>query len=323
MNGARALIALDWGTSRLRASLVSADGQLIESRASSAGIMHVAGGQFEEALRELCADWLQCGRYPVLASGMIGSRNGWREAPYLRCPAGLDEASRQAVTLRLQGGGLMQIAPGLTCVGADGVDDVMRGEETQIWGAQPQVGSCVILPGTHSKWALMGPSCRIEFFQTWLTGELYALWTEHGILGRLMRFGAASPEDFAAGVRLGLAEFANAHHVLFAARTAGLLGRIEPEGLPDYLSGLLIGIEIGAATCAGSPFAARRSIAAPLREAMDVSPPFLLIGDAELCGRYATALAIAGWPSARADDAVTLKGQWRLACAAGLMEAEG
>jgi 2-dehydro-3-deoxygalactonokinase len=56
---------------------------------------------------------------------------------------------------------------------------------------------------------------------------------------------------------------------------------------------------------------------------MDVSPPFLLIGDAELCGRYATALAIAGWPSARADDAVTLKGQWRLACAAGLMEAEG
>jgi len=323
MSRSRALIALDWGTSRLRANLVSADGQLIESRASSAGIMNVADGRFEEALRELCGDWLQSGRYPVLASGMIGSRNGWREAPYLRCPAGLDEAARQSVRLPLQGGSLIHIAPGLTCVGTDGVDDVMRGEETQVWGAQPPPGSCVILPGTHSKWVLVGPSGRIESFQTWLTGELYGLWTQHGLLGRLMRFGTPSPGDFAAGVRLGLTEFANAHHVLFAARTAGLLARIAPEGLPDYLSGLLIGIEIGAATRAGSPFADRRLHTGPAQAANDVAPPFLLIGDAELCDRYASALAIAGRPCARADDAVTLKGQWRLACAAGLMEAEG
>ncbi len=316
MTATGALIALDWGTTRLRASLLDAAGRLLESRSSPAGIMSIAEQRFEEALRALCGDWLDGAPCPVVASGMIGSRNGWREAPYVPCPASLHEASGQLTRIDLGGGRSLHIAPGLRCVGADGVDDVMRGEETQVWGARLSAGAGVILPGTHSKWVSIGSEGRIDRFQTWMTGELYGLWTQHGLLGRLMTFGYRSPDDFAAGVRLGLAEFGNAHHVIFGVRTAGLLGRVAPEGLPDYLSGLLIGIEIGAATQAGSPFmngdAGRRPGGS--------HEPWLLIGEADLCDRYEAALAIAGWPSARADDHVTLAGQWALARAAGLVE---
>jgi 2-dehydro-3-deoxygalactonokinase len=239
---------------------------------------------------------------------MIGSRQGWQEAPYVACPATLAQAAAQLARVPLQGGGVLHIVPGLSCLGSDGVDDVMRGEETQLWGAELPAGTCAVLPGTHAKWAWAGEGGRIERFQTWLTGELFGLWTKHGILGRLMEFGHASPEDYARGVRLGLAEHASAHHVVFAARTAGLMGRVSPRGLPDYLSGLLIGIEIGAAT-RGAPAAA------------PASAPLVLIGDDELCRRYETALAIAGLRSTRAGEEVTLQGQWRVAVAAGLVGA--
>lgn len=300
------LLALDWGTSNLRASLLGAGGRLLERRAAPGGIMAVPERRFEAALRALCGDWLDAHRCPVIASGMIGSRQGWQEAPYVACPATLAQAAAQLARVPLQGGGVLHIVPGLSCLGSDGVDDVMRGEETQLWGAELPAGTCAVLPGTHAKWAWAGEGGRIERFQTWLTGELFGLWTKHGILGRLMEFGHASPEDYARGVRLGLAEHASAHHVVFAARTAGLMGRVSPRGLPDYLSGLLIGIEIGAAT-RGAPAAA------------PASAPLVLIGDDELCRRYETALAIAGLRSTRAGEEVTLQGQWRVAVAVGLV----
>lgn len=302
------LLALDWGTSNLRASLLGAGGRLLERRAAPGGIMAVPERRFEAALRALCGDWLDTHRCPVIASGMIGSRQGWQEAPYVACPATLAQAAAQLARVPLQGGGVLHIVPGLSCLGSDGVDDVMRGEETQLWGADLPAGTCAVLPGTHAKWAWAGEGGRIERFQTWLTGELFGLWTKHGILGRLMEFGHDSPEDYARGVRLGLAEHASAHHVVFAARTAGLMGRVSPRGLPDYLSGLLIGIEIGAAT---------RGAPAPAPGAA----PLVLIGDDELCRRYETALAIAGLRSTRAGEEVTLQGQWRVAVAAGLVGA--
>ena len=85
----------------------------------------------------------------------------------------------------------LHIVPGLCCVGDDGQADVMRGEETQLWGADLPAGSCVVLPGTHSKWAWLGDGERVLGFQTHMTGEVYALLTQHGILGRLMVFDGA------------------------------------------------------------------------------------------------------------------------------------
>ena len=295
------MIALDWGTTNLRASLLGDGGVVLESRAAAGGVMAVPERRFAEALNALCGDWIDRHACPVIASGMVGSRQGWQEAPYVECPATLGQVAVQLTRIELTPQAALHIVPGLRCSGADGQDDVMRGEETQLWGAALPAGACCVLPGTHSKWAWTGDADEVSSFQTFMTGELYALLTQHGILGRLMQFGHERPEAFAQGVTLGLAEHASATHAIFAARTAGLTKRIEPEGLPDFLSGILIGIEIGGAV--------RRS------------PPkcVSLLGDDTLCRRYEAALALAGIATARAPGDATTRGQWRVAVDAGLL----
>ena len=307
------LIALDWGTSNLRASLLDAHGQALETRSAPGGVMAVQGGQFAQALLALCADWLAQTTCPLMASGMIGSRQGWREAPYLDAPTSLVQAARQLITVPVMvpdghAERLLHIAPGLRCLDSAGEFDVMRGEETQIWGADLPPSSCCVLPGTHSKWAWLGEGGAIRHFKTFMTGELYGVLTQHSILGRLMVFGAqagaSQHEAFAAGVRLGLRGHAELAHTLFAARTAGLMGRLAPEALPDFLSGILLGAEIGGATAGAEPL-----------------QQVTLIGDEALCQRYALALELKGLAVSRASDGATTRGQWLLAGAAGLLGA--
>jgi 2-dehydro-3-deoxygalactonokinase len=305
------LIALDWGTSNLRATLLGANGDTLEARSAPGGVMAVPDRDFAGALLSLCGDWLEAHALPVIASGMVGSRQGWQEAPYLDCPADLASAARQCIQVELKtatgASRRVHIAAGLRCLHEDGAYDVMRGEETQIWGAGIPDSRCCVLPGTHSKWAWTGAKGQVARFRTYLTGELYGLLTQHGILGRLMVHGQAQPAAFEAGVRRGLAGHHQATHLLFAARTAGLMGQVEPEGLPDYLSGMLLGIEIAAATEAGGQAA--------------VAGGVTLIGDDGLCSRYETALGLAGIASTRAPAEATTQGQWLLARAAELVGA--
>jgi 2-dehydro-3-deoxygalactonokinase len=298
------LIAIDWGTSNLRASLLGDGGAVLESRAAAGGVMAVPERRFAEALSALCGDWIEQHACPAIASGMVGSRQGWREAPYVACPASLVQVAAQLTRIELTPRVALHIVPGLRCIGADGQDDVMRGEETQLWGAALPAGSCCVLPGTHSKWAWAGEAGEITRFQTFMTGELYGLLTQHGILGRLMQFGHERPQAFTRGVQLGLAEHASATHAIFAARTAALMNRIEAEGLPDFLSGILIGIEIAGAVRHERP------------------PQVSLLGDDTLCRRYEAALALAGIASVRAPDDATTRGQWRVALQAGLVPGE-
>lgn len=306
-----ALIALDWGTSNVRATLLDANGAPLEARSAPGGVMAVPDRDFAGALVRLCDDWLAQHDVPVIASGMIGSRQGWREAPYLDCPAQLPDVAAQCIQidLRTTRGAVrrVHIVPGLRCLHDDGSYDVMRGEETQIWGAALAAGQCCVLPGTHSKWAWTGLEHQVTHFRTYLTGELYGLLTQHGILGRLMTFGQTQLDTFESGVRRGLAGYQQATHLLFAARTAGLMNQIASEGLPDYLSGMLIGIEIASALEAGG-----RAVAAD---------GITLIGDDGLCERYRLALGWAGIASRRAPQNATLNGQWRVAQAALLVDA--
>ena len=294
------LIALDWGTSNLRAALLGDAGAVLEARHSADGVMAVRDGRFAEALHAIAGDWIaRHGGCALLASGMIGSRQGWQEVPYLPCPANVAQAARRLVAVPIGDGRALHLVPGLRCTADSGESDVMRGEETQLWGAASGAGTAV-LPGTHSKWAEVGEDGGIEGFRTYMTGELYALLTNHGILGRLMRHGHERPQAFERGVRLGLDGHADATHLVFAARTAGLSGSVEPEGLPDFLSGLLVGIEIGSAT--------RR------RRPAEV----MLLGEPALAQRYATALSLAGIGSRLALPDAAMRGLWRLALAAGL-----
>lgn len=302
-----ALLALDWGTTRLRASLLGAAGHVLAQRQCDGGVMAVRDGNFAGVLQGLCADWLHPAR-PVLASGMIGSRQGWVDAAYLPCPATLEQAAARLARVPLPGGGMLHVVPGLITHDAQGQADVMRGEETQLWGADLAEGEAALLPGTHSKWAFGhgagDQGFAIERFATYMTGELYAVLVAHSILGRGMATGQADAASFGEGAALGLSAPEQATHLLFAARTAGLTGRWAPEALPDLLSGILIGIEVGAAL---------RLHAAPSGVAV--------IGEAALAGRYQSALRQAGIASRCIDGAVAAgHGQWRIARAAGLVQ---
>jgi 2-dehydro-3-deoxygalactonokinase len=304
-----ALISLDWGTSNLRASLLDSDARQVEHRSAPAGIMNVKDGLFSGALTALVGDWIAKHQCPLIASGMIGSRQGWKEAPYLDCPASLEQAAGSLTRVEIElpekaaARRELCIVPGLKWMELNGQFDVMRGEETQIWGAGHAPGGLFVLPGTHSKWAWVDQNGSIGRFRTYMTGELYGVLTQHSILGRLMTFGVHSAGDFTRGVQIGLKSAEQVSHVIFTARTAGLMGTIAPEGLPDYLSGILTGIEVAAATAAHG---------APL-------PAVSLIGDEVLCSRYEHAFELAGVPTSRAPADSTARGHWTIAKKAGLI----
>ena len=248
-----ALIGVDWGTTSFRAYRIAADGRVAEGRARDAGILKVGDGDFAGVLLAAIGDWLDPGApVPILASGMIGSRQGWREVPYVPCPAGVGEIAAGLVTVALPDGRPVHLVPGLLRpAGAGGFPDVMRGEETQILGELASAAArCFVLPGTHSKWAWAAGG-RIERFATYMTGEVYDVLVRHSILGRLMQDGAPDDDAFAAGLaraRAGAAAPAGELlHDLFATRTLGLTGALPATGLAGFLSGLLIGAEVLAA----------------------------------------------------------------------------
>ena len=309
------LLALDWGTSSLRAFLM-ADGEVLETRQSPHGIQHlpmpgVPG--FEKAFADIAGDWIaRWPGLPVVASGMVGSAQGWKEAPYVRCPADIQTVACQHARVASGLGPDVWIAPGVLFDEPDCLPDVMRGEEIQIAGAllnHPEwaTRSCMVLPGTHSKWAYI-ENGKLVRYTTYLTGELFAVLTQHSILGRLILAERGSESDPAA-FSLGLSTAKHSKpgdlsHQIFGTRTLGLSGRMAPASLPDYLSGLLIGHEL----VSGMAWAG---------DLTDV--PLVMIGEQGLCQRYTEALAAFGRrPDAILDNTAPV-GLWDFATAAGLI----
>ena len=303
MNDTIRLYAIDWGTSSARAYALDAAGNVVDERSAPLGIQRIADGNFAAALATLCQG--AAPGVPMLASGMIGSRQGWVEAPYRECPAGFDAIASGLTPVPQT---RLAIVPGLVCRDAQGVPDVMRGEETQLFGAlaDDAVGrQVVVLPGTHSKWAVV-EGRTIEAFTTFMTGELFAVLREHSILGRMIGDGSDAAA-FERGVATSLCEDAALTHDLFSARTLPLTGALASAGVADYLSGLLLGAEIAAAR----RWMARRSLG---------DAGVTLIGDAALCGRYRTALSIAAVGAELGPGAAAARGLWRIAQHAGLLQ---
>lgn len=313
------LLALDWGTSSLRAFLMR-DGQVLDSRHSRRGIQHlpaagVAG--FEQAFADIAGEWLaQWPDLSVVASGMVGSAQGWREAPYVRCPADVQVLAAQGVSVHSGLGPEILIAPGVLFDEADKLPDVMRGEEIQIAGALRQNPGwakrcCSVLPGTHSKWVRI-ENGRIVDFATYLTGELFAVLCKHSILGRLLPEGEAKSSADTVAFELGLRQAresggADFSHQIFATRTLGLTGRLPHTALADYLSGLVIGHELVSGLRAAN-------------EDADEDLPLLLIGDPSLCQRYVRSLEYLGRFDAVVLDNTAPAGLWDFARAAGLIK---
>ena len=245
------MIGVDWGTTSLRAYRLDEAGAVLDRRESAQGILSVPEGAFPAVLDATIRPWLEAGEELVLLCGMVGSRQGWREAPYLPCPAGPAEIAAATVPLPFPGARRCFLVPGLSARGPEGVPDVMRGEETKLVGLLAELGAeaaaTLCLPGTHSKWARLEGG-RIACFATRMTGEARAVLLGHSILGRLSapaREGA-SDEAFRRGVRRSRDRGGLLHH-LFGTRALGLMGELAAEETGDYLSGLLIGHEVGAA----------------------------------------------------------------------------
>jgi 2-dehydro-3-deoxygalactonokinase len=282
-------IVVDWGTSSLRAMLLGDGGEVLERIARPKGILAVPSGGFAAEFDAVCGAWLAAHPdLPVLMSGMIGSRQGWVEAPYVAAPCGFEELTAGMITVPWSGGAI-RIMPGVEFFGADGTPEVMRGEETQIAGVVDRHGvgdGLFCVPGTHSKWVHV-VSGRIQSIATFMTGECFAVLKTHSILGRLMADEAGDDGAFRKGLERAATPGGLLHH-LFAVRTLGLVGELPASGLAAYLSGQLIGAEIEGA----------RGLFGPVAEVH-------LIGGGEVGTRYIEAfeaydMSVARWDAEEA-----------------------
>jgi 2-dehydro-3-deoxygalactonokinase len=288
----QAMVAVDWGTSSLRAARMDAGGEVLAQRSSERGILTVPAQGFPGVLHEICGDWLRDPATLCLISGMAGSRQGWREAPYVPCPSGFDELTRGLLWIEPR---RIALVPGLSCE-ADGIPDVLRGEEVQVFGAMDllqQRDGCFVLPGTHSKWVQVRAG-RVQSFATFMSGEVYAVLRQHSILARTMPAsdGALDEDAFLQGVRRAQ-QSGSLLRSAFSARTLALFDRLPAAALPSYLSGLVIGEE--------------------LRMRDPSVQGVALIGSAVLTQRYALALRSLGCAVRSLGPEATWRGLWALA----------
>ncbi|MGR4067261.1 2-dehydro-3-deoxygalactonokinase [Billgrantia sp. C5P2] len=302
-----AWIAVDWGSSNLRAWAVDGRGEVLSRGSSDKGMLALAAEGYEPALLETIGDWLPAsGRVPVWVCGMAGARQGWQEAAYLPVPVGLGELAKAAVAPVVNEPRLdVRLLPGL-CQHADPAGhgfDVMRGEETQLAGLvarEPGFSGMVCLPGTHAKWAWLEEGAVIRF-ATHLTGELYRLLASQSVLKHSVadaELDAPGCRDaFVAAVREASAEPGRFGQQLFGLRAADLLDDALPRGVARHarlgarLSGLTIGLEL-----------------AGMRHELS-GAAVTLIGSQALCSRYALALEALGHDSRRLDgEAAVLAG---------------
>lgn len=296
------MIAVDWGTSRLRAYRLGRAGTIVAQRRTADGAT-ACRGRHAEVLRAAIGDWDD---EVVVLCGMVGSRNGWVEVPYVDCPAGADElaAALHPCDAPELPGRRLWCVPGMA--DRSGAGDAMRGEETQVLALLDTLGGghhVVCLPGTHSKWVeVLGG--RIVSIATALTGELYELLRRHGTLAELMPDSAPAggSEAFERGLRDSAGVGGLLHH-LFGTRAQVLFGRLPPEDLPACLSGLLIGHEI-------------RSLLPAAVEAQGL--PVHLLGSDALLGAYARALTALSMQTRRHPEHLAATGMHLLARRRGL-----
>lgn len=285
-------IALDWGTSHLRAWAMSG-AEIRASAQSDDGMGRLDRDGFEPALLRLVGDWLDGaagdGPMPVVACGMVGAKQGWVEAPYrpVPCtPAGGAPIRALVRDPRLD----VRILPGLSQASPA---DVMRGEETQIAGflaANPGFDGILCLPGTHTKWAHVSAG-EVVSFRTFMTGELFALLTAQSVLRHSTGGEAMDQDAFSEAVDESLSRPESLAARAFSLRAEGLLHGLAPEIARARLSGWLIGMELAAAR----PYW--------------LGQPVALIGAKALCGLYGRALKAQRLDPAIADgDAMTLAG---------------
>ena len=281
-------IAVDWGTSSLRAWAMDAEGQDLATASSDQGMGQLTPRDFEATLCTLVEPWLSAGQTNVIACGMVGARQGWIEVAYDMAPCkpqlGLTKAPTNDPRLNVQIiAGVSQAKPA----------DVMRGEETQIAGFQklnPNWDGVILLPGTHTKWVQMSAG-EIVSFQTFMTGEMFDLLSTASVLRHSVATNGWDQAAFDHAVDEAMSRPAAIAARLFGLRAESLLNDLPPATAKSRLSGLLIGAELAAAR----PYWLGQSLA--------------MIGSKSMGDGYAAALAAQHVPVIQTDTAqMTLAG---------------
>ncbi|HEX5775420.1 MAG TPA: 2-dehydro-3-deoxygalactonokinase [Caulobacteraceae bacterium] len=272
-----AFLACDWGTTNLRAWLVGRDGEVLAEKEFALGVARLGPGEAQARFTDEVRPALDAQGLPAILCGMIGSNLGWKAVDYIPCPAGLDDV-RGALATVAEG---VRIVPGVRGKGIAGAPDVMRGEETQVFGwllrdeARLRGRHVICHPGTHAKWILVEDG-RLVRFITAMTGELFGVLGKHGVLK------SDAPADDEAAFDAGLAAAGDGGALaarLFTARSRVVAGGEAAESTPSYLSGLLIGAEVA-------------SVPPLLCDAAGY--PVVLLGDPDLCRWYERALTARG-----------------------------
>ncbi len=277
-------IAVDWGTTRLRAWAMDGRSPVAEA-ASEDGMGRLTRDGFAPALHGLLEALAPGTSVPVIACGMVGARQGWVEAPYRQVPC----TPVGGPLTRAGDGGSVHIVPGLRQDRP--AADVMRGEETQIagfLGLNPGFDGTICLPGTHTKWAQISAG-EVVSFQTAMTGELFGALRDHTVLSHTLD-DADDEAAFAEAVSDGMSRPEALAQRLFALRARHLLEGTA-AGSGARASGLLIGAELAHAR----PYW--------------LGMPVAVVGERGLAARYAAALRAQGAaPMVTRADACTLAG---------------
>ena len=278
---APAVLACDWGTTNLRAWTLDAEGRVLACREFELGVSKLRPGEAAAVLGSQVRPALEARDLPAVLCGMVGSNLGWALAPYLDCPVGFDELAGRLLTPD-GGEGRARIVPGVRSEGLGGASDVMRGEETQLFGwlalhpERARGRQVVCHPGTHAKWMVVEDG-RLTGFLTAMTGELFAVLRKHSVLRS--DDDADDPAAFAEGLDAAGEGDALAAR-LFTARARVVGKGAPPESTPAYLSGLLIGAEIASM---------------PKLLGLEPGSAVSVLGDAGLCALYRQALERRGF----------------------------
>lgn len=274
-------LALDWGTTNLRAWVVDADGEVARRQDFALGVGSLAPGEAEQRFHAEVRPAMGAEQLPAMLCGMIGSNLGWRAVPYLDCPAEFADL-HHALNRVDTSGAPVWIVPGLRAQRPDGGPDVMRGEEVHLFGwavedpARLRGEHLICHPGTHAKWARIVDG-RIETFVTSMTGELFALLRKHSNL----RASGAREDDAAFALGLEAAGDGSAlASRMFTARSRVVGGDMPSDSVESYLSGLLIGAE---------------AASTPSLLSIERGARVAIIGDLALAGRYRRALEHCGF----------------------------
>ncbi|WP_082985562.1 2-dehydro-3-deoxygalactonokinase [Gallibacterium genomosp. 1] len=241
------MIAIDWGTTNFRAYYLSMnkDNKMLEN--NNKGVKFIEGDKFEDVILDLFKQHFflyDLNNRFVGMSGMIGSKNGWIEVPYLYGSVNLEDIKKSLYSFTLSNGIPAFIVPGIAMINKYGIFDVMRGEETQLLGLYKMTKGddlSVILPGTHSKHASIQFGKLVDFC-TLMTGELFSLLDQYSILTKGMPSFYNDESAFLKGVEIG--NEIPLSNALFSTRTLFLNQQISSNQVRSYLSGIIIGNEI-------------------------------------------------------------------------------